>query len=201
MFGVALLLSGQKNPGDAKSLARDAAEPGNDSITVNAKAWMHPYYIWKTMLGPTISIPVGGKKEWLLTAGVMAGLLKTSEPWHALSEGYTYHPSSGSTFPGGLIGGSYSTIANSSFAWVPAFMGSVGIQRRITKRINIRADADFFSVTLKTPMDYYRINSYPFYTFSGGNGTPVVATPTGRIPRYTIPVSALNFTAGIAFRL
>ncbi len=204
-FGWALSFTGQENYVDINSMEQQVNPPTTDTTisrtTVSSGSW----YIGKIMTGPTLSLPMGRKKKWYFTSRLMAGVLRTAEPKLAIGTGTEYivqGPGLGS--PGGGLAAytaSYSYQGKISLPWTLAWLGSAGVLYPINAKWSFRVDVDYSTATIRAPFNTIHHGAHAIYSFSGGNGLPIVITPLPYNHFYSLPVSSVNLNMGVKMRL
>lgn len=204
-FGWALSFTGQENLVDINSMEQQVNPTTDSSVshtTVSSGSW----YIGKIMTGPTLSLPMGRRKIWYFTSRLMAGVLKTAEPKLGIYTGTTYTLQGVGNVAAGYGGfaaytASYSYQGKIGLPWAFSWQGSVGILYPINPRWSFRVDIDYSSATIRAPFNSIHHGAHAIYSFTGGNGIPIVITALPYNHFYSLPVSSVNLSMGLKMRL
>jgi len=197
-FGVGLLLTGQDDHVDTRSIEQQMEEASHaDAVGASSGSWK----IGKIMAGPTLSLPIGKDGKWTFTARLMAGMLRTTEPAITLAEEWII-PSAGGLSGGSGVIESISYQGKKSLSWAFSYLGGAGLAYRIDSRWSLRLDIDYAAASVKIPFSYYHreaANSGP-PVITTGTGTPSILIAGTPPPPYSLPIASVNATAGLEFR-
>lgn len=185
-FSFSILLSGQENKVDTKSMAEKlrSAVPG---AVFNAESGY--WKIGKIMGGINFSLPLWGRENFLFTARLMAGALKTTVPKITVTEeGYVDSL--------GTVGVSQVSEDKKPLPWSFAYLAGVGLKYKLTKKFFLQTNLDYSSASPKAPLVLVIIpGGFNAYPIGGNSGNPIVI-PDGKPHYYKQPVSSLNFCVG-----
>jgi opacity protein-like surface antigen len=195
-FGLALLLTGQQNNVDTKSIDKkwEEASPGT-RVTATSNNWQ----IGKIMAGGFISLSLDKHKKFYFTARVMAGALKTNALKFSLFQTNNLTDSFSLNNPPTTSNVSEMKTLN----WAFAYLAGVGVKYNVNKKVYLLSNFDYSGTSLRFQDVYYSTTN----SIGGGvlhvvgTGTPP-ATPSG----ITVPYPKQSFTtinicvgAGICF--
>lgn len=170
-FGLGLVFGWQENQRNSATLKEifNSSIPSGGHISANAGSWS----VLKLLAGPTFQIPISRDKKIIFTAGLSAGVLKTSIP------GWSFSAYSSS---------SLAESAVSSAIPLPAafcYQVNAGLEYRIGKTILLSGSFNFSQASPTW--------NYTFYGFP--------PSPTGIQIHQAYHVSTLNILFGVTFEL